>query len=309
MSDLSGAALQSSKKIMLNAAKANWLLGDVLEFVADRPLSNPHVQHLVAEMQQGRFLPAITTIIVCECNGQTYRLNGQHTATAVLQCAESDDGFALSGITLQTFSAESEGAMRQLYARIDRGAARTNTHVTHSILVGTADFDSFSKRVVKLLPMGLAFYLHENTNKRKLFGGESAALAVQSEYLALSKQVGSFMGGLNYRPSHHGHVFKSPVVAAMFATYAVDPEDAEVFWKAVATGVGFESEDEPASRLNRLLQTSTVGGGYQYRSVKTNIGAEEIFRACLHAWNRYRQGGHFSRTIHATALKSRPKVQ
>lgn len=296
-------------KINLNAEKARWLLEGVERFVADRPLNRAHIAKLVSEMEEGHFLPEITTIMVAELKGMTYRINGQHTATAVLKCAEKDPSFMLPGVTLMTFTVTSDAELRQLYARVDRGASRTNTQVTQSILVGTSDYALISLRVLKLLPAGLAFMRFEDSNQRLLYAGETAALDVQGDYLALSKLVGTFLDSLNYREVHHGHMFRAPVVAALYATFALDAEDSERFWRAVATGVGFESESEPAARLRQTLQNTAIGGGHQYRSSKKNLGAEEMYRGCLHAWNRFREGTKFQQALQPTVLKSRAKLK
>ncbi len=296
-------------KIDLTADTARWLLDTVSPFVADRPLIKSHVNKLASEMQNGHFLPDITTIMVAKLGDKAYRMNGQHTATAILQCCEANPDFSVDGVTLLTFTVSDEAELRKLYARIDRGSTRTNSQVTNSLLAGTANFVDVSARVLNLLPIGLAFRLHEDQVKRRLYGGENAALDVQGDYLELSKQVAAFMGGLDHRTGHHGHLFRGPVVGALYATFAIDSEDTERFWRAVATGVGIESEAEPAARLRQLLQNSSLGGGSIFRGTKPLMGAEEAYRVCLHAWNRFRAGDIFKGTLRPTKLKSRPEVK
>jgi hypothetical protein len=299
---------KTQTKINFNAKKANWLLSEIEPFIADRPLSWPHVSKLVSEMRQGHFMPEITTIMVANLNGTIFRLNGQHTATAVLEMAKEDAEFSLSGVTLITFTVSDEAELRRLYARIDRGAARTNRDVTISLLSGTADFATVSQRVLKLLPLGLAFMKFDESNRRKLYAGETAALDVQDDLLVLSKKIAIFMDSLDYKSIHHGHMFRGPVVAALYATFMVDEEDAEQFWRAVATGVGFESEAEPAARLRQMLKNISVGGGMTERG-KNRLSSEEVYRVCLHAWNRFREGATFQQALRPTVLKSRPKVK
>jgi len=300
---------KTQTKITLNAKKAHWLLEEIKPFVADRPLSRPHVARLVSEMEAGHFMPEITNIMVADLDGTMYRLNGQHTATAVLQMTEKDPDFALAGVTLITFSVDNETELRQIYARIDRGAVRTNAHVTRSILAGTEHFADTSSRVLKLLPTGLALMRFESSTERKIYAGETAAEDVQGDYLEISRCIAGFMDQLNYRPAHHGHMFRGPVVAALYATFAVDEEDAQQFWRAVATGVGFESESEPAARIRQTLINSTIHGGRAHRGAKVDMGAEDLYRGCLHAWNRYREGSSFQQSLRPTVLKSRPKVK
>jgi len=299
----------NAQKINLDAEKATWLLNEIPPFVADRRLSKPHVAKLVSEMCQGHFLPEITTVMVAKFGDVTYRINGQHTATAVLELAKDNPDFMLPDVSLLTFEVRSEGELRKLYARIDRGAARSNKDVVKSILSGTDEFRSVQERVLNLLPLGLAFWRFEDPTKRKLYAGETAALDVQGEYLSLSQLIAVFMGELDYKALHHGHMFRGPVVAAFYATFSVDAVDAERFWRAVATGVGFESEDEPAARLRQLLKNVNIGGGMHQRGSKGALGAEGMYRGCLHAWNRFRTAGEFKAALRPTVLASRPVVK
>jgi hypothetical protein len=228
---------------------------------------------------------------------------------AVLDVANDNQDFTLSGVTLLTFTVENEVEMRQLYARIDRGAGRTNRDVVISMLAGTSEFTGVNDQVLKLLPLGLAFARFEDSQTRKLYAGESAALDVLGEYLTLSKTIADFMSGLDRKTLHHGHMFRGPVAAALYATFAVDADDALRFWQSVATGVGFESEAEPASRLRQLLRNINIGGGMLQRGSKGILGAEDLYRACLHAWNRFRSHGEFKVALRPTVLASRPAVR
>lgn len=302
---------KTQTQIVLDAVKARWLLEDVTPFVADRQLSKGHVAYLASEMKQGRFLPEMTTIAICKLNGSTFRLNGQHTANAVLQVVAEKEDFALPGVTLVTYTVDSEEDMRQIYARIDRGAARTNIQVAHSILVGTKAFAEVPTRVLGLLPTGLALWQFEDNGDRKVYVGETAAEDVQGEFLEVSRLIANFMEPLSPRKGQHDHMFRGPVVAALYATFSLDPVDAAKFWQAVATGVGFESETEPAARLRQMLQNMQVHGGH-VASVgsgkkKPTIGHEPMYRACVHAWNKFRQGGSFEQGLRPHALKSRPE--
>lgn len=298
-----------STKINLDAKMANWLLTEVQPFVADRLLSKSHVAKLVSEMKEGHFLPEITTIMVAKIGATTYRLNGQHTATAVLEVAKENEQFVLSGVSLLTFTVKDEDELRLLYARIDRGAMRNNNDVVISLLSGTVEFNEVSRRVLKLLPLGLAYARFEDLNQRKLYAGENASRDALGDYLKLSQMIGAFMNELNYREIHHGHMFRGPVVAAMYATFSVDQEDAKRFWHAVATGVGFESKNEPASRLRQLLKDAKISGGVYQQSLKRTLGAEDLYRSCLYSWNGFRAHRIFKATLRPTTIQSRPVVK
>jgi hypothetical protein len=296
-------------QITLNAKSANWLLNEVTAFVADRQISQSHVAKLVAEMQEGHFLPEVCTLAVAKLGDKTYRLNGQHTATAVLKAVESDENFEIKDLILLTYQVKSDKELRELYARIDRGASRSTAQVTASILTGTSEFEGVNQRILNLLPIGLSIWQHEHRVQRSLHSGENAANDVQGRYLSLSQTVSSLMGDFSYQAKHHGHVFRGPVVAAMYATFDKDSEDAAKFWRAVATGVGFQNESEPAARLRQTLQHSTISGGNIRKGDKAVYGSEDLFRVCLGAWNRFRDGASFGMALQPTKFKSRPVVK
>lgn len=298
-----------SSTVTLDAKLASWLLNEIQPFVADRALSKRNVSKLAIAMLQGQFLPDITILAVGKLGDTTYRINGQHTAKAVLDLSDKEPDFAIPGVTLLTFSVDTEEDLRQLYARFDRGAARTNMDVTKSILSGIPEFSGVRERTLKLLPIGLAFRRHQDPGKRQLYSGEMAANDVQGEFLELSQKIAAFLDTFDTRTNHQGYMFRGPVVAALYATFDVDADAAYRFWYMVATGLDIPTLTDPAGRLRQLLMTVNLAGGVKIRGAKSLIGAEYLYRACLQAWNRFRDGKDFGQVLRPTVLTSRPAVK
>ena len=65
----------------------------------------------------------------------------------------------------------------------------------------------------------------------------------------------------------------------------------------------------PAARLRQMLKNVIIGGSMTLKGSKNLIGSENVYRACLHAWNRYREGGNFGQALKPTVLASRPTVK
>ena len=260
-------------------------------------------------MLQGQFMPDITILAVGKLGDTTYRLNGQHTAKAVLDLAETRPNFAIPDVTLLTYSVDTEEDLRQLYARFDRGAARTNKDVTKSILSGTPEFSGVREHTLKLLPIGLAFRRHQDAGKRQLYSGEMAANDVQGEFLDLSQKIAAFLDTFETKAIHQGHMFRSPVVAALYATFEIDADAANRFWYMVATGLDIPTLSDPAGRLRQLLRSVNLAGGVKIRGAKSLVGSEYLYRACLQAWNRFRDGKDFGQVLRPTVLTSRPAVK
>jgi len=305
----SGAKLQKEDLITLDASRANWLMNEVIRYEHDRALVKRDVAVLASHMVQGTFMPEQVTLIVCVLDGETYRMNGQHTSSAVLLCEEQEFPVSFDGVRLHTYVAETMEDMRQLYARLDRGRSRTNAQVVTSLLGGVDGIGDLSPKITKLLPDGLAFWLHENATERNMYAGERAALDVLGEYRPLAEQIGAFLKTLDPKTIHHGHMFRGSVVAALYATFEKDAEAAQTFWNSVARGVGYDSENAPASRLNALLRNTIISGGHISRGQKIAVGAEQLYRSCLLAWNKHREGEEMGQYMRPAAYKYRHKVQ
>ena len=304
-----GARLQKKKLVKLNSNRANWLLNEITRYDQDRPLRKSDVVSLAAHMIEGTFMPEEVTLTVCEFDGKTYRMNGQHTANAVLLCEKQDKPVSFNNVRLHTYVADTMEDMRQLYARLDRGRSRTNAQVIVSLLGGVEGVGNLSPKITNLLPNGLAFWQYENSHERQLYAGERAALDVLGDYRELAEQVGAFLSKLNASRNHHGHMFRAPVVAALYGTFEKDAKAAQTFWDSVARGIGYDTEEAPEARLHALLRNTVVGGGRDYRGTRANVPSEAMYRSCLHAWNKFRAGENMDMYMRPTVYKSRYKLR
>jgi hypothetical protein len=86
------------------------------------------------------------------------------------------------------------------------------------------------------------------------------------------------------------HMWRSPVVAAMNATFQKNKKDADAFWTLVRDGSG-PNHKSPDRVLNKFLLTKYVNkaGGVTSRSAKALAAPREMYVKCLHAWNAWRK--------------------
>lgn len=277
----SGLEMMSEEKRMLDVSLTSEILDASEKFVADRPLRQSHVDHLLREMRRGTFIESLVTLILCELDGAVYRMNGQHTCWATIYFAEESND--LYEVKLQRWKAKSEHDLRRLYASIDRGAPRTKANVIQSYLVGTDGFARFSNRQIQEVSSGFSLWHWETAHERNMYGGEDIAHLMQTQFLELCTRVGGIYCQWSHRDQQY--MMRAPVIAAMFATFQKVPRIAEEFWGVVSTGVGIQSENDPRHRLRNHLMVFTVGNN---SPGKKSQSAEEMYRVCLSAWNAFR---------------------
>lgn len=67
----------------------------------------------------------------------------------------------------------------------------------------------------------------------------------------------------------------------MFLTTERDAGDAKRFWESVASGVGFQREDDPRNRLrSELLRMSIPSSLSAHGSSKRHVSSEYMLRVC-----------------------------
>jgi hypothetical protein len=86
-----GLAMVHESNRALDAKLCAEILESSEKFVADRSLRQVHVENLLREMRRGMFIESLVTLILCELDGVTYRMNGQHTCWAATYFAEEVD--------------------------------------------------------------------------------------------------------------------------------------------------------------------------------------------------------------------------
>jgi hypothetical protein len=275
-----GLKMVSEDARNLDLALTEEVLSSSEKFVADRPLRQGHVEHLLREMRRGTFIESLVTLIFCELDGVTYRMNGQHTCWAMTYF--SDEADTTYVVKVQRWKAESEHDLRRLYASIDRGAPRTKANVVQSYLVGTDSFTGYTNRQIQEISSGFSLWHWESMHDRNMHGGEDVAHLMQTDFIEVCTRVGNVYR--RWTTTDHKHMMRAPVIGALYATFQKAPRIAEEFWTVVATGVGIDSENDARHRLRNHLMTYSIGMSPGKRSQSP----EEMYRTCISAWNSFR---------------------
>jgi hypothetical protein len=275
--------LKHRKTVELTHEEAVRLL-ELPEFAGDRSLNDNHVIFLQRQMEAGTFRWEQVQLITCRFEGREYRMNGQHTAWARLSMPKTG---LRTPVSMLKYEAQTDHDMRQLYASIDRNKARTNSNVVISYLAGRQEFIQFNKRIIKALAESLAFWKWEIESQRSLHTPDDRAYLMLTDHYQLCTRVGNFLN--SSRMAGVKHLFRRPVIAAMYATFDKAPEVSQTFWQSVADGEMLSKDDARLALRNKLLTSSIAGGGKALSSDMHTTSSEEMFRWCIQSWNYYRQ--------------------
>jgi hypothetical protein len=268
----------------------------------DRNLSEDWVVHLAREMEIGTFRWEQVCLAKCTYEGRDYRMNGQHTAWGRLHVKLDKD--VRTPVTLLHYEADSFQDMRQLYASFDRGKMRNRGNVVTSYLAGSEEFPGYNKRVLKMLASGLAMFKWGwDGHKRRLHTADEVAYLLLKDHHKVGLCVGAF---INSSPvKEFKHLNRSPVLAAMFATFTKAPQIAASFWEVVRDGVGIDSKDDPRMTLRNYLLTT----GLSVRQLPGESGTDQetMYRCCILAWNAHR-AGRALKQFRVSGLEERPNA-
>jgi hypothetical protein len=297
-----GLRLNRTRVVQFDHDFATWLLEKTEEFPGDRALKNRHVEYLISTMQRGTFHPEWVVIITAKCDGKVYRMNGQHTAWARIHMPAKWP----CEVKHLEYEAKSMEDVRTLYSSIDRSSPRTRANVIESYLAGTPEFDGVKARTLRVVPQGFTFWFWKSKTERSAHDGDDVAYLLKTDWYDLAKKVCAFLDA--HSPKEHWHVFRAPVIAAMFATFHKAPQIAVEFWKPVADGVGIEQRSDPRLKLRNELMQAAVGIGGGGQSDKKKVAQEVMFRNCILAWNAHREGRTLS-VLRGTERGNRPGLK
>lgn len=294
--------LKHRKAVEFDEKTAEHVL-ELVEFVGDRPTNEPHVIFLARQMEGGTFRWEQVNIISCFFQGREYRMNGRHTAWARLH-ATLPKGTRTPVMWLK-YEAKTEQDMRQLYATIDRGKARSMGNVVISYLVDRPELPGCSKSTLRILAQGLALWLWDERDRRTLHTGDDRAYLLLTDHNKTAQLVSGFI--------KHGdacdkrHLLRAATVAAMFATFGKAPNIAKEFWPCVRDGLSVGDKADARYTLRNWLLTSSVAKSSLQHEVRS-VTAEEMYRGCIYAWNAYRSNKPL-KSIRVNVNDDRPEAK
>ena len=247
-------------------------------FKGDRNVRPSHLKRLRRESNEGTMLWDYVVLAIARCSwdGVERRINGQHTCRVRLEMTGPNPR-----VTIKYYEVDTPDELAELYAKLDRGAPRTKTDVARARLMGDPKFNNVPPSYLGQL----------SSSHRAWFGIDdvdlSCDLLVDDHYSLAKKVLGVIKPmlcddrALDFR--------RAPVFAAAFEMYSKSQYPAKVidgFWDKVCTGQNIPTVDDPVGRLRTWMskKTSTWSQG---RSKKVRVSGQEMFNACIYAFNNY----------------------
>ena len=265
------------------------------EFKGERQVNERHVQFLVDEWNNGRFIWEHVIIATATLDGVQYHINGQHTCWMRLYIPTN----ATAHVRWIDYTVTNEDALRALYGVFDRNKSRTPGHIVKALLAGTDTTDGIWDSIITKLAAGLKLWLWESHIDHRRISPNQVADKIK-EYQNLFSLVAMFW----QKNEIHEHLKRAPVFAALFATYDKIPSRAEEFWQPVADGLNINEVTDPRYRLREFLKASSLAssGGN-----KTVVNQESMYRVCINCWNKWRDGEAMKTTPRATDRRFKPR--
>jgi hypothetical protein len=268
----------------------------------ERPLRDAHVADLLTKMQRGcpPYLPETVNLAACEVLElkRVVRINGQHSGWARTMLEEDKDAVRQFGdplVALHLYRAKNLKAAHALYAQYDRGAPRTRGNLVESYLSTVPPFDKYGSRVRKILAGGLSYYLWPKGHERSRHDVDSVVSLMQSgDHKPALVHTGDLIDAVAFREARH--LCRTTVVAALIATFHVDPVASTAFWTVVRDGTGVDATTDARLKLRNDLLAYGVGtSSGTSKSSSVALSGEYVYALCAQAWKYWRLGRPVSR--------------
>lgn len=252
-------------------------------FQGERPIREGHVQFLYDEVASGRFLWHNVTIAAAVLDNITYRINGQHTCWMRVNVEGSED-LKEHIVTERLYKVNDSEQLRSLYSAFDRNAPRSIGHISTVVLMDTDAGRDIPPSSIRCGVSGFRLWWSGGSKfNRETMNMNEVLEIIKQNYPAIFSSVCQFV---RVHWDDHFFVRRSPVVAALFATFDKNVKASMEFWEPVATGLSLENKSDPRFALRNFLIEHSL------TLVKGNkkVGAETMYRICINAWNSWRKG-------------------
>lgn len=240
----------------------------------ERDLNPQRVKHLRQKAEAGHLVTF--NWATADINGRTVRMNGQHSSNVLSEMRENfPEGLY---VHLDEYEVDSPEGLALLFRQFDdRKSGRSVADVAGAFQGLHPKLAEVNKAVAKLGVDGIAWW-------RKTIEGVPVAAGDDVYNLFNEESLHPFLLWLNDIFSIKTPELRKPqIVAAMYATWDVNREEAKKFWDQVARG-GIEYEDNaPSSMLDKWLKDAKDG------TLKEELKPAQYYQGCIYAWNAYRE--------------------
>jgi hypothetical protein len=256
---------------------------DLPVFRGERNVTDSWAQKLLDEMIRGNFNWDQVVIASCWLDTTRYKINGQHTCWARID-RPVDYNPTVREIV---YRVEREDQLRHIYKTYDQGRGRSEQQVMKVTLMGLQLDSTIKIGVATKVAIGVRFLRFEDRQAyRRVRDDEMASII--AGILPVFQAVCLFYQSIDH--SSHAVMMRQPVAAAVVATFMKDVVDATAFWTDVAEGTNL-IKGEHRWLLHQYLQKTNLSPTAKTRTEVVQVArAEDMFRACISIWNKWRRG-------------------
>ena len=288
------AKLVSKRAVLLTQDKSAEYI-DLPIFQGEREISESHVQVLLDKMIAGTFNPQLVILASCSYNGQTYKINGQHTCWAKFFLPQYTPE-----VEEQIYEADSMEQVKLLYNSFDSNKPRHESHRLKIFLSGEDSIEGISSHTLGHIASGIRIWHYYSKEENKRARAEHLSELIRSKYPTLVQTVGNYWQSLTQ--NQQTGLKRAPTMAAIIGTFQRDSGAAMIFWNAVATGAELK-EGDPRLALRNYILTVTLHAGKN--NGKKAVDNDSLFWVCILAWNKWRCKG----TLNSIRVpKERPEI-
>lgn len=269
---MSNFKLVESKTIPLTQAMAQEFR-DMAASPTERPLDPRRLKHLREKAEAGHLITFNWSTV--KIGDKEVRMNGQHSSTMLCEL----NGNFPEGLMVHrdTYAVNDVDGQALLFRQFDdRKSGRTAGDVSGAYQ-GLYEAISDTPRIpAKLAVEGVAWYRRVVEGAPAPTGDDRYSLFGEAGLHSFIQYAGDTIG------MKQPEMRKDTLLAAMYATFNMNEDEARDFWLHVSRG-GVEYEPEhPATVLSSWLQDARKG------EIKIKPKAAHYYQAAIYAWNAHR---------------------
>jgi hypothetical protein len=261
--------IQISRKI----AEAHAALPNIRN---DRQLKQERIEAYKSMIANRTMRPVTWATARCVETGETYRVNGQHTAHAYMQVEQvPEDSYAM----LEEYVCDTLEDVARLYQTFDSKSANRSQSEIFRAFAGTNErLGDVQSKIVDKCVSGIAVARGGGRIVYDRFTNATADKAID-----MLNNI-DFVVWVNehFKNGQHSHMVRVGCIAAMFSSWQKCQRDCKSFWLEVRDETNTDSE-HPSRKLSRFLlkYSATAKAG------RDSIRHEYV--VCLQCWNSYRK--------------------
>jgi hypothetical protein len=244
----------------------------------ERVLDEKRIDYLRGQVVAGLATP-FNWVIAERPDGTRVRMNGNHSSNMLSKL----DGDMPAGLTavISVYKVEDRDGEVALFRQFDsRRSSRTIADIAGAFQGVIPELRSVPRVAAKKAIEGIAWHIKNIVGAPVAKGDDVYTLFHDPIYVEYIVWVGHMLSDKTRE------LQKAPVLAAIYATYDRDPEEAKMWWHQVARGGEEFADKAPSTVLDKWLQEERAPKPRR----KAMLSDANFYQGCVFAWNAHRDG-------------------